>query len=243
MAIKIFEQEYKINSVNINANKELGLVGLLEILQDVASEHAENLGVGYDSMQEKGAFWVLIRKKLKMKKFPKWRDSITIKTWILPAKKLYRIREFEIYDKKCRIGSCSMTWLVLDRKTRKPKVIDESEYSYVARTDYSLDFTANKVTVPDKLNIQKKFEVNISDLDVNNHVNNTKYAQWILDSIPLELHKKYSIIEYEIKFLNETFIGDKIICSNNADEIINNEMYFRGENSKTIFLAKLKLKQ
>jgi medium-chain acyl-[acyl-carrier-protein] hydrolase len=44
----ILEKEYKVNSLNMNTNKKLGLFGLLGILQDVTGEHALKLGFGYE---------------------------------------------------------------------------------------------------------------------------------------------------------------------------------------------------
>lgn len=60
----IFERDNKINSLNMNTNKKLGLFGLLGIVKDVTGEHADKLGFGYEESKNKGFFWVLIRQKL-----------------------------------------------------------------------------------------------------------------------------------------------------------------------------------
>ncbi|MBE9468955.1 MAG: acyl-[acyl-carrier-protein] thioesterase [Bacteroidetes bacterium] len=243
---KIFELNYEIKSVDINTNRKLGLYRLLGILQDVTYEHAFKLDFGYENLKSIGFFWVLIRQKLKMEKWPKWHDKITIKTWTLPAKGFFVIREYEIFSDNIKIGECSTTWVILDSKSRKPKEMTMIENSFLARTDYHLNFKASKILVPKKMELQKSIEVNNSDLDMNNHVNNVKYSQWMLDAIPFEKHKEYSINEYEINFLNETFLGDKILCYSDINIIPKekpNETYFYGQNeisSKNAFTIKIK---
>ncbi|WP_196893790.1 acyl-[acyl-carrier-protein] thioesterase [Aureivirga marina] len=239
----IFEQEYKIRSININTNKKLGLFGLLGILQDTASEHAHQLNFGYETMREMGCFWVLVRQKLKMKTWPKWHDIVTIKTWTIPTKGLYAIREFEIYLEKEKIGECSTTWMILDDENRKPIEINSVKSYFTPRTDYHLDFYADKIKIPNDMEAQKTIEVMISDLDANQHVNNIKYAQWILDSIPFSYYKTHSIAEYEVNFMSETFLGDSIVCSSNLHNFNDDEVIFSGKNEKTskiAFISKIK---
>jgi acyl-ACP thioesterase len=45
--------------------------------------------------------------------------------------------------------------------------------------------------------------VRYSDLDLNDHVNNTSYARWILDSYPVEFHRAHRVGSMSINFLAE----------------------------------------
>lgn len=239
----IFKQEYKIRSININSNKRLGLYGLIGLLQDTASEHAHTLNFGYETMINQGYFWVLVRQKLKMSAWPKWHDFITIKTWTTPPDGFYATREFEIFLENNKIGECSTSWMALTTKDRKPIEISEIKNNFLPRTDYHLNFKSSKIIATNNLKPQKKIEVKISDLDMNNHVNNIKYSQWVLDCIPFEYHKKYTLKEFEINFLNETFLGDTITLYSNFNENNLNKAIFLGKNEKTskvTFIVKLK---
>ncbi|WP_196887598.1 acyl-[acyl-carrier-protein] thioesterase [Aureivirga sp. CE67] len=233
----IFEIDYKIRSVNINTNKKLGLFGLLGLLQDTASEHADHLDFGYETMKEMGCFWVLVRQKLKMDIWPKWHDVITIKTWTIPADGFYAVREFEIYLNDKKLGECSTTWMILGDKDRKPIEVNKARSYFTPRTDFQLDFQAKKIKLPKDIDVQRKIEVKISDLDMNRHVNNIKYSQWVLDTIPFEYHKTHSIAEYEINFMSETFLGDFIVCSSTLHNFKDDEVYFSGLNERTSKIA------
>ncbi len=55
-----------------------------------------------------------------------------------------------------------------------------------------------------------QFPVRNSDLDINQHVNNTKYAQWILDAIPYDYHRSLRLKTYSVNFLSETHLQDEV---------------------------------
>jgi acyl-ACP thioesterase len=235
--IVIYEQDYKITTIHINSQKLLDLFGILGFLQDIASEHAYNHSMGYETMLEKGVFWVLVRQKLIMDKWPKWNDVLHIKTWSVVTKGIFIIREFEMYIGEIKIGECATTWMILDKNSRKPKDIRETIKNIAFRSDYSLNFSANKIRLPKNLINLRKDRVRNSDLDMNNHVNNAKYAQWVLDAIPITFHKEHIIKEFEINFLNETFLDDIIMIQSNINTTENDEIYFCGVNETTQKIA------
>ncbi|MBN2281048.1 MAG: acyl-[acyl-carrier-protein] thioesterase [Candidatus Marinimicrobia bacterium] len=237
----IYTQNYQINTTHVNSTKKLGLIGILGFLQDAASEHAEILGFGYDNMINKNIFWVLFRQKLIMAKWPKWHDIITIRTWPKHFQGLYAFREFEILLDHKKIGECSTTWMILDGTTRKPMKSDFLNECINTTTDYTLDFVAEKINVSWEFPWSKSYEVRNSDIDLNNHVNNTKYAQWILDTIPFEYHKTHVVKEFEINFTSETMLGDTI----NVQHAIHDnraELIFKGirdSDEKMVFAARI----
>ena len=52
--------------------------------------------------------------------------------------------------------------------------------------------------------------VRYSDIDVNGHVNNSRYVGWIMDSYPVEYHRNHSVFSLEANYLGETIGGDAI---------------------------------
>jgi acyl-ACP thioesterase len=76
--------------------------------------------------------------------------------------------------------------------------------------DGALAFTPEKIALRQDLAETARFSVRNSDLDVNGHVNNTRYAQWILDSTPLESRPTGRVDRYEVNFLAEVQVGDAV---------------------------------
>ncbi|WP_412470900.1 acyl-[acyl-carrier-protein] thioesterase [Halobacteriovorax sp. RT-2-4] len=240
----IYQKTYQVSINNVNINKRLGLFGMLGYLQDIATVHGEEAGFGIEDMIKDQSFWVLVRQKLRMDRFPHWNEVIEIKTWSRAPEGMYAFREFEIFLNGEKIGDCSTVWMILDGVTRKVKKPDFPMDKINPRTDYHLDYIAHKVEVRDNFEKVNTITVRNSDLDLNMHVNNTKYSQWILDSIPIELHKTAKLNDFEINFMAETHLGDKIdiLRARNEEGEVAHDIVYKGireSDGKTCFLAKL----
>jgi len=94
-----------------------------------------------------------------------------------------------------------------------------------------------------------EFKVRNSDIDQNNHVNNTKYSQWVLDAVPFELHRDHQIQSYSINFLAETKLGD-VVKIQKGPRQYSDESFFktqfqglRASDSKIMFLTEIEVKK
>ena len=59
-----WSRSYDVNTMVVNPQKRLGLVGLLNILQDIAWIHGSHLGHGFEAMLARGSAWVLTRQEV-----------------------------------------------------------------------------------------------------------------------------------------------------------------------------------
>jgi len=206
----IWIEKYDVNTIVLDHQKQLSLVGLLNLLQDAAWIHAKNRGWGFEDLIQKGTIWVLARQKLVMREWPKWEDKVTLHTWGRGAGSVMAQREFEIFVGERKIGEATTTWLVLDYQTRKPQKLDRVSFNLMCRAEGNLAITAARLPIRNDLSPKASFEVRNSDLDVNGHVNNTRYAQWLTDTLSAEDLARYAIAEYDVNFLSETSLGDTI---------------------------------
>ena len=74
-----------------------------------------------------------------------------------------------------------------------------------------------------------------SDLDVNNHVNNSRYIDWFTDQIPLEIHQKGILSEISVSYSQEIRSGETVRL-----EFSRNGNQFRmagKENDKVYFMV------
>jgi acyl-ACP thioesterase len=242
---KIWDSKYEVNSFLVNSQRKLGLFALLNVLQDVAWLHATHLGHGYESVLEKRMGWVLTRQKVIMETWPAWGETIEIKTWLRPMQPPFVVREFEIYLNDKVIGAATTSWLLLDIETRRPLKRGVTELEANFRTDYRLPFDAPKIELSEDFEELAKFQVRNSDLDLNEHVNNTRYAQWVLDSIPMDWHHKFKLHEYEVNFLAETRANDLIAIRKNVANTEGSGPFwvefqgFREADQKVVFSSRL----
>lgn len=207
---RLWSCEYEINSFLVNPQKRLGLYALLNLLQDAAWVHATHLGHGFDFVSEQKMAWVLTRQKVVMRVWPEWGERVRILTWVRPPSGAFAIRDFEVISEDQKIGEATASWILLNTESRRPVRADLKNFAEGCREDFQLSLEAPKIELSHEVETLARFEVRNSDLDLNQHVNNTRYAQWILDSIPRELHRKFLVEEYEVNFLAETHEQDRI---------------------------------
>lgn len=242
MKQSIWSQHYNVNTFLVNPQKKLGLYGLLNLFQDTAWIHATHLGHGYESMVQGQTAWVLTRQKLRMDSWPKWGEDVEIKTWIRPINSLLAIRDFEVISNGYKLGECTTQWLILDLKTRRPAEKSLKLSPDEIRLDCPPFIEAGKIQQSSNSKELAQFHVRNSDLDLNGHVNNTRYAQWILDSVPHEKHSEFLLREYEVNFIAETKSGDLISILGTT--LSDDSFLFQGLRSadkKIVFAAILKV--
>ncbi len=115
----VYEYKTQIRFNDINENNELSDKGLLNILAEAAGVHSQEVGYGLNNVQETNCTWMILYWKVKIKKRPKWKTELTIKTWPSEYNKVVTWREFEIYDKEEKIGVASTQWVAIDLRSRR----------------------------------------------------------------------------------------------------------------------------
>jgi acyl-ACP thioesterase len=168
--------------------------------------------VGYSDLMAKQYFWVLSRLFVRMEEYPRWGDRIKVKTWLTGTGRLFALRQFSIADSTGKIlGTARSAWLVLDVKSRRPQKI-EPIFKHLRHLFDHLPPSEEpeKLTAPVQPKSKKSYEVRYSDIDIHHHVNNIKYVEWILDSVPFEMNRTHQIYTFEVNFLAESSYGDAI---------------------------------
>ncbi|MBN1221293.1 MAG: hypothetical protein JXM69_20380 [Anaerolineae bacterium] len=210
--IFVWQDQYQIHSYEVNPRGEATIPFLCQFMQESAWHHAEYLGVGYETLLAKNSAWVLTRQWVVMDTFPRWGDIIRIQTWPTGRERLFWYRDFKILDAADRlIGRATTAWLVLDLTRRRPYRAD-----YHLSLDIPPDVEQMFPRRPEKiigLNHGTPVHstlVGYRDLDVNQHVNNVRYIDWILDAFDLEFHQAHHLRELEINYLAEATYGDEV---------------------------------
>lgn len=214
--MSIFSESYKVTSYLVNLRGQAGLYSILNFVQDVGWMHAKSL----DFSLPKNQGWVFTRQKLLMHSWPSWNQVLTIKTWLREPTGSFIYRDYEFFVEDRKIGECTSTFAVFDTETRRLVQQDWSMFKHICRTDDVLEHLPEKIMWSSEVDEIAQFQVRNSDIDLNQHVNNTKYAQWILDSLPIETLKAGIFLKgYEVNFLSESKIGDVISLQQSKSSI------------------------
>lgn len=237
--MELYSESYRITSYLVNLRHRAGLYAILNLIQDVGWQHAVALGFKLD---EQGLAWVFTRQKLVMSRWPEWNEIVTLRTWLRPPENTaFVFREYELLVGKEKVGECTSSFTLIDMESRKVARPDWSALGPVFRHEGSLSLRPEKVPPLAAVEDRAEFQVRNSDLDLNNHVNNTKYAQWVLDAIPTNKLKSVELEEYEINFLAETKMGDVVTLQQGREELTQFQG-LRKSDEKIVFTARMRIR-
>lgn len=246
MAMKsIWQDSFVVRSFLVDAERRLSLFGLLNLLQEAAWLHASDLGHGFQQTRDSGGSWVLARQRIEMERWPEWGQSFSIKTWLRPPGAVLVTRDFEIRVGDEVWGRACAHWLTIDHVTRRPVPLPFPDDPTIFRQDYRLEIDPEKVSCPATASTLKSFEVVRSDLDMNGHVNNTRFSQWVTDSLPQALWEKRRLTGYQVNFQAEVVLGERVSiqgaeCAVEEGLSVMEVQGKRMSDERTFFAARLK---
>lgn len=205
--------QYLVSSYEVDAQGQLPLPSLAKFMQETAYNHANHLEFGYEHLKDKSLFWVLSRLIIKMQSYPRWLDNIQVCTWPSGVESLLAYRDFAIMDGSGKaIGAAGSAWLILDSQRRRPQrmtMLKEKEFLFPK--DNVLKEKPVKLPGIEEAEWETVFKVRYSDLDLYDHVNNARYMQWVVDSYPEDILRRYEIAIFEINFQAETKLNEEIV--------------------------------
>lgn len=243
MRQKIWTERYKIASYLVNLRGKAGLYGILNLIQDVGWNHAFHLQIRLSEDQG----WVFTRQHIVMHEWPSWNETVTIRTWLRPPIDPFGFRDYELFIGDRKIGEGTSTFSIMDMRTRKIVRGAWDQFTDVWCTEPRVNLNPGKIPLLEEKNLKTlaRFEVRNSDIDMNQHVNNTKYAKWILDAVSLEvLRGGITLHEYEVNFLAEAKSGDVVSIQEAVHEPLVGSAVIqyqgvRVSDSKPVFSARL----
>lgn len=237
----VFSRDWEINFMQCSPNGDLRYTELCNLLQLTAAAHSESGGFSFVDMQQFNQAWVLSRMRLEVTKLPKWKDSITVKTWINSLENSRSVRALEVYVNGEKYIGAETFWAVFNTETRRPEGMalpHEHCEKYPEHRATDLPFSKIDINSENELVFERK--VVLSDLDIVNHVNNVKYIEWCLDLADKQLVLEQRIASMEMNFLKELSLNDMVQIHTSAKE--NKTIFSITKDDKPVFALELEIK-
>lgn len=207
----VFSKDWEINFTQCTPNGYLKYTDLCNLLQLTAGDHAEVGGISFTDMQEFNQAWVMSRMKLEIDALPKWRDIVTVKTWIVSLENSRSVRALELFVGDKKLIGCETFWAVFNTKIRRPEALAlPHEHFEKFPERFSTLERVKKVDLCDGMKTVSHRKVVLSDLDIVNHVNNVKYLEWCLDFMDYKTVLKQKIASMDLNFMKELVLNDEV---------------------------------
>jgi acyl-ACP thioesterase len=245
--VAVYKNHYSIGLSDVDFMKKLKLSTLFGYFQDIASLAVENLGIGIDTLDQKfSVAWVLMRIRVDITRNPSWNEEITVETWPQQPKKLEFERDFLVRDAGGNIIIRAVsTWIIFDIQTRELRKSELIAVNYPPFSkERAIDCKLGKLKPFGQLDVAYKKVIGYSDVDLNGHLNNSRYIDFIMDCFPVENHKKYSVKSIEVNYINEAMPGETLVLYRDISAIDSNKIYIEGVNDngdKTAFKTQVEI--
>lgn len=215
----ILTKDWEINFLQCYPNMLLKYTELCNILQLTAARHSEVGGISFSDMQEFHQAWVLSRMRVEINRMPKWKEIVTVKTWIQSLENSRSIRCLELYVGDEKVIGCETFWAVLNTQTRRPEALAlPHEHFEKHPNNRATERPFSKIEMGKNHEFVANRNVQLSDLDIVNHANNVKYLEWCLDDVDSKWIMSGKLNAFEMNFLKEVSLGDAITIEKNTSE-------------------------
>jgi len=214
---------YDITSYHADFMQQLSPASLFCFLQESAWRHAHSKGFGWSHLAERNEFWVLAKMHVRINRMPHWTEKIRTETWGKMPELLTAFRDFEFFDSDNQsIILATSSWHILNRDTHRPTALSHFADNFPIVNRHAIKEKPQKIQISAANAVKSEVQTVLpSDIDMNQHVNNTKYVQWAMDCVPFAFQKQYMLCEISVNFLSEARMEENYFV-----ETYQNEMNF-----------------
>ncbi len=231
----LHREQFTIRANEVDTSGKLNLASICNFFQEVAGNNAKDLNFDITDMHEQNLTWVLHRMDINLSGTVNWRETLTVETWPAAGDKLRAYRNYRLLDNEGNeFGNCLSYWMVMNIETRRPTRIPQAVLdTRLTDRPHVTEVKNSRIKPFSEAGTDKTIIVRRSDLDMNNHVNNVRYLEWMLETIPLE--NAQGISNFDIVFMQETFVDDQLTAS--SLNISDKHFQFKITNSKGSVIA------
>lgn len=221
-----FEKQYKINIFDVDSEHKCKFSTLADYLWDIVISQSDHLGETEEGFVHNKCIWVLLKYDITIYEYPKFKDTITVDTRVLGTKKFYGYRANSIKNSEGKlIGEVISTAILIDFEKRRPmKISREQGEIYGIEGELSEVPPLDDIKEIENKEFIKDYPVRYSDIDSNGHVNNVRYMEMAMDTLPRYILNEYRLFNIKVLFKKETTDGDTLHISSEIINDTNNEI-------------------
>ncbi len=214
-------ESFKIRGYEVDQHNRAPIQTCCAFMEEAAGNHAALLGFGVEKLQSLGITWVLSRIQFEVLDFPASSDEVIVKTWPVEVEKLQFRRDFVLSSGHGReLLRAVSDWVIIDLASRRLKKIPEF-IAACQRHDAARSMEKEKPRIDGQENAPElgSFKVRKADIDRNQHVNNVRFTDWMLESVPEVYSERKKLAGMQIIYRAEALYGDTVIARGEFGEL------------------------
>ena len=233
--MKTYTKKEKIKYLDVDKNNKLTNRAIINLMQNVAGEHANINGDGLKDQEKTGFAWLILNWKIQVFARPHYEEELEIKTWVNKMELCCSWREFEIYCNNTLVAKGESRWVLTNTKNSKIiKIPEEIIKKYAQKPDKVFeDELKEKISEPKELELTYEETIGRTKLDTNNHLNNLYYLDLAVESLPEDIYETTEFNKVEIMYKKQVKYREKIKCFYGVEEN-SHKVVIKSEDEKNI---------
>ena len=232
--MSVYREQILLRSKDVDMFRRLRTSELFRLLQEASIRHTEQLGMGRDKTLDRGILWVLLMQRAEIARMPEYDERVVLKSW--PGKTMHLLFP-RYYSLETAEGEpllkASALWSLVDQKTRK--VVFPEKYGVVIEGVV----TGEEIAMPGAVakadcDRERDFTVPYSFVDLNGHMNNTRYFDLAEDSVGAA-EKGRQLKAIAVEYQNEARLGQTLHLRWGGEDGV----YLCGETDRSVFRMRL----
>jgi len=211
----VYRKEFTVQHIHLDALGRTKPSVMLHFIMRTVSAQCTQLGVSWDDIRPLDLIWVVGRSHLQIYRAPRLDEHLIVETWPMPATRSAFPRAAVVKNDAGEVlYRCTTLWALVNKTTRKlvlPAGSGVNVPSHVSGDELPVPNSFAPVSLGE-LSHRK---VCFSELDLNGHMNNTKYLDWVADLLPSSYHKDHIFKDVTICYLSEALEGQTLTLSLN----------------------------
>ena len=209
-----YQMKMKIPFDMADMNGHIKLPDVILLSLQVSGMQSIELGVSDKTiLEDYNLVWIITDYDIEVARLPHFAEEITIETEALSYNRLFCYRRFTIYDEAGQdLIHMMATFVLMDRDSRKVHAV-EPEIVAPYQSEFSKKLLRGPKYQSLENPISKDYHVRFYDLDMNGHVNNSKYLDWIFEVMGVDFLTHYIPKKINLKYVKEVRPGGVITSS------------------------------
>lgn len=206
-----YQMNMKIPFDMADMNGHIKLPDVILLSLQVSGMQSIELGVSDKAiLEDYNLVWIITDYDIEVVRLPRFAEEITIETEALSYNRLFCYRRFTIYDEAGQeLIHMMATFVLMDRDSRKVHAV-EPEIVAPYQSEFSKKLLRGPKYQSLENPISKDYHVRFYDLDMNGHVNNSKYLDWIFEVMGADFLTQYIPKKINLKYVKEVRPGGVI---------------------------------
>lgn len=210
-----------IASSMCDANMKMRPSAFFQIFQDLATDAAETNGVGKSEVFDKGLLWIFVRVSVRFYDYPLYRDQVTLYTYPNKTRAIFYPRQAYMEDENGKIlAKVHSLWALIKKEDRELYMTPLPNMHGFEKRDDELP-SPKKVEAPSEgMTLLDERHIGYTDLDLNKHMNNVRYIEYILDLFPTSYFAEHPLKGIDINYIHEIHEGETLSLYANEEKTI-----------------------